>query len=178
MGEVLRRRPLRWTAAPLVASLIGLGLLSASAAAQQAVRSLRVFVLDCGDLGGASPLAVPVYLVVHPRGSLLWEAGTLPDSLIESGGSTEQLLPNIRRAKASRTLKSQLAQIGYTPDRITYFALSHYHDDHTANANDYRGSTWLVQKAERDAMFTDSAASLRRCELLQRAQRQQDGRDR
>ncbi len=155
MGEVLRRRPLRWTAAPLVASLIGLGLLSASAAAQQAVRSLRVFVLDCGDLGGASPLAVPVYLVVHPRGSLLWEAGTLPDSLIESGGSTEQLLPNIRRAKASRTLKSQLAQIGYTPDRITYFALSHYHDDHTANANDYRGSTWLVQKAERDAMFTD-----------------------
>jgi glyoxylase-like metal-dependent hydrolase (beta-lactamase superfamily II) len=130
-------------------------LAGSSIVAQQGVQSLRLYVLDCGDLGGASPLAVPVYLVVHPRGSLLWEAGTLPDSLVESGGSTENLLPNIRRAKSSKTLRSQLAQIGYTPDRITYFALSHYHDDHTANANDYRGSTWLVQKAERDAMFTD-----------------------
>src|SRR6266581_5592149 len=155
MCEPLCRRRLRWIAPRLVVSLIGLGILSASAVAQQSVRSLRLYVLDCGDLGGASPLAVPVYLVVHPRGSLLWEAGTLPDSLIESGGSTEKLLPNIRRAKASKTLKSQLAQIGYTPDRITYFAMSHYHDDHSANANDYRGSTWLVQKAERDAMFTD-----------------------
>jgi N-acyl homoserine lactone hydrolase len=126
-----------------------------STVAQQATQSVRLYVLDCGDLGGAAPLAVPVYLVVHPRGSLLWEAGTLPDGLIEAGGSTDKLLPNIRRAKASKTLKSQLAQIGYTPDRITYFALSHYHDDHSANANDYRASTWLVQRAERDAMFTD-----------------------
>jgi N-acyl homoserine lactone hydrolase len=151
------RRPFRlWTAVRLVIILFGLYVVvSASTFAQQPVRSVRLYVLDGGDLGGASPLAVPVYLVVHPRGSLLWEAGTLPDSLIESGGSTEKLLPNIRRAKASRTLKSQLDQIGYTPDRITYLALSHYHDDHTANANDYRGSTWLVQKDERDAMFTD-----------------------
>jgi N-acyl homoserine lactone hydrolase len=155
MCEPLRRRRLRWIGSRLVVSLIGFGILSASAVAQQSVRSLRLYVLDCGDLGGASPLAVPVYLVVHPRGSLLWEAGTLPDSLIESGGSTEKLLPNIRRAKASKTLTSQLAQIGYTPDRIAYFAMSHYHDDHAANANDYRGSTWLVQRAERDAMFTD-----------------------
>src|SRR5438876_486801 len=106
MCEPLRRPGLRWIA-QLVVSLIGVGILSASAVAQESVLSLRLYVLDCGDLGGASPLAVPVYLVVHPRGSLLWEAGTLPDSLIESGGSTEKLLPNIRRAKASKTLKSQ-----------------------------------------------------------------------
>jgi hypothetical protein len=47
-------------------------------------------VLDGGDFGGANPLSVAMCLIVHPRGSLLWEAGTLPDSLIESGGSTEQ----------------------------------------------------------------------------------------
>src|ERR1700732_3351463 len=156
MRELVHRQFRLWTAVRPVMCLLGFCVLAApSAVAQQAVQSLRLYVLDCGDLGGASPLAVPVYLIVHPRGSLLWEAGTLPDSLIESGGSTEKLLPNIRRAKASRTLKSQLAEIGYTPDRITYFALSHYHDDHTANANDYRGSTWLVQKDERDTMFTD-----------------------
>src|SRR5580765_2481754 len=156
MCELVRRQARPWAIFRSVLILVGVGALAGSSTrAQQSVQSLRLYVLDCGDLGGASPLAVPVYLVVHPRGSLLWEAGTLPDSLVESGGSTENLLPNIRRAKSSKTLRSQLAQIGYTPDRITYFALSHYHDDHTANANDYRGSTWLVQKAEREAMFTD-----------------------
>ncbi len=34
-----------------------------------------------------------------------------------------------------------------------YLELSHYHSDHTANANDFAGSTWLVQQAERDFMF-------------------------
>jgi N-acyl homoserine lactone hydrolase len=140
------------------ATAIGLALamlIGPPAGAQQPVDSLRMYVLDCGDLGGASPLAVPVYLAVHPRGTLLWEAGTLPDALVESGGSTEKLLPNIRRAKSAKTLKSQLAQLGYMPDRITYFAMSHYHDDHSANANDYRSATWLVQKNEREAMFVE-----------------------
>jgi glyoxylase-like metal-dependent hydrolase (beta-lactamase superfamily II) len=32
--------------------------------------------------------------------------------------------------------------------------LSHYHYDHSANANAFAGSIWLVQKAERDLMFS------------------------
>lgn len=142
----------------LITALLAHGeLIVPSVLAQQAITSLRLYVLDCGDLGGNNPLAVPVYLIVHPRGTLLWEAGTLPDSLVESGGSTEKLLPNIRRARTSKTLKSQLAEVGYPPARITYFAMSHYHDDHSANANDFAGSTWLVQKNDRDAMFTEGA---------------------
>jgi glyoxylase-like metal-dependent hydrolase (beta-lactamase superfamily II) len=33
--------------------------------------------------------------------------------------------------------------------------MSHYHSDHTANANAFAGATWIVQKAERDFMFSD-----------------------
>ena len=33
--------------------------------------------------------------------------------------------------------------------------MSHYHLDHTANANLFAGSTWIVQQAEYDAMFGD-----------------------
>jgi glyoxylase-like metal-dependent hydrolase (beta-lactamase superfamily II) len=32
-------------------------------------------------------------------------------------------------------------------------SMSHYHLDHTANANLFAGSTWIVQQAEYDAMF-------------------------
>jgi glyoxylase-like metal-dependent hydrolase (beta-lactamase superfamily II) len=52
-------------------------------------------------------------------------------------------------------LITQLAEVGYSPADITYLALSHYHYDHTANANAFAGSTWLVRRVERDAMFAE-----------------------
>ena len=61
---------------------------------------------------------------------------------------------------STRTLKSQLAEIGYTPSDITYLALSHYHGDHVANANEFADSTWLVRPVERDAMFSEKPPAL------------------
>ena len=88
---------------------------------------------------------IPGHLIVHPEGSLMWDAGVVPDGLIGTGAAgTEQ---------AGRPLDEQLAEIGYSPNDITYVALSHYHFDHTANANAFENSTWIVSKAERDAMF-------------------------
>ncbi len=55
-----------------------------------------------------------------------------------------------------KPLKVQLAEVGYSPADITYLALSHYHYDHTANANEFAGATWLVRQEERDAMFAES----------------------
>jgi len=63
----------------------------------------------------------------------------------------------LNRFIATKTLQSQLAAVGYAPKDITYFALSHYHGDHIANSNDFVGSTWLVQKPERDAMFAEDS---------------------
>jgi glyoxylase-like metal-dependent hydrolase (beta-lactamase superfamily II) len=57
---------------------------------------------------------------------------------------------------ATKPLKPQLAAAGYTPADIDYFALSHYHSDHTANANDFASATWIVQKAEHDFMFAEN----------------------
>ena len=58
------------------------------------------------------------------------------------------VLPNNaeRFVTTTRTLKSQLAAAGYAPADITYLALSHYHYDHTANANLFAASTWLVRR--------------------------------
>ena len=39
--------------------------------------------------------------------------------------------------------------------------MSHYHIDHSANANMFAGSTWLVSQAERDIMFSDKPAPVR-----------------
>jgi glyoxylase-like metal-dependent hydrolase (beta-lactamase superfamily II) len=140
-------------------------LLIALAGAQSpppAPKTVRLYVFDCGTLNiadpmplfglrkdevGATNLSDAAYLIVHPRGTLISDAGFLTDSVIESGA------PQTGMARASKTLKGQLAQAGYKPSDITYLALSHYHGDHTGNANDFRTSTWLVTRVEHDAMF-------------------------
>lgn len=95
-------------------------------------------------------MSVSCILVVHSRGTLLWEAG-LGDQFV--GGQVTPADPGWRVAQ---TLEGQLAEIGYEPSDITYLAISHMHGDHTGNANDYAGATWLVQRAELEVAFTDS----------------------
>jgi glyoxylase-like metal-dependent hydrolase (beta-lactamase superfamily II) len=89
-------------------------------------------------------MSVPCFLIAHPKGTMIWDVGVIPDARI---GET------IGGATATRTLTSQMAEIGYQPSDITYLALSHAHRDHSANANSFAGSTWLTPLAERDFMF-------------------------
>jgi glyoxylase-like metal-dependent hydrolase (beta-lactamase superfamily II) len=86
----------------------------------------------------------------------MWDVGVIPDSAFHAGGGP--VTHGI--STATRPLKAQLASIGYKPSEITCLALSHYHSDHTANANDFAGSTWLVRQADRDAMFAPQAAGI------------------
>jgi glyoxylase-like metal-dependent hydrolase (beta-lactamase superfamily II) len=134
--------------------------------------SVRLYVFDCGTLHiadlsrfglkreevAASDLAVACFLVAHPGGTLLWDPGAVPDAdwTPDAAPVTHALaLPDGQKRTLTlrRPLLAQLAQVGYAPSDVTYLALSHYHYDHTANANAFAGATWLVRKAEREAMF-------------------------
>jgi glyoxylase-like metal-dependent hydrolase (beta-lactamase superfamily II) len=133
--------------------------------AATSVQAQRLYVFDCGRIEAmgvetygfkegevkSRDFFVPCYLVVHPRGTLMWDVGVIPDSAFPAGGG-----PAVQGIMSSaKTLKSQLAQVGHPPSGITYLAMSHYHSDHTANAGDFAGSTWLVRQLERDAVFSD-----------------------
>ena len=56
---------------------------------------------------------------------------------------------------ATKPLLPQLAAAGYKPSDITYFAMSHYHSDHTGQRQRVRRRDLDQQKAERDFMFGD-----------------------
>jgi len=132
-------------------------------------KSVRLYIFDNGVIKGLDPaifhfkkeelattdMVVCSYLIVHPKGTLMWDSGAIPDADLKADGSpvTQE------RFTATKTLKSQLASVGYTSKDITYFGLSHYHVDHIANANDFAGSTWLVQQPERDAMFAEKGGA-------------------
>ena len=134
------------------------------------VTSVRLYVLDCGTLIYNRPedygltreevansnMSVSCFLVIHPKGILLFDTG-LSDRLV-GRPIYENIIGGYGQLKLN-TLRGQLADIGVTPDKITYLALSHSHYDHVGNANDYAGSTWLARRAEYDVMFRPGSNS-------------------
>jgi N-acyl homoserine lactone hydrolase len=118
----------------------------------------KLFGLQAGEIKGNASFVSPCYLIVHPKGTLIWDVGQVPDAEIKDDG-TEATSQGI--LKATRRLTTQLAALGYKPQDITYVAMSHYHADHTANANLFAGSTWIVQQAEYDIMFSDQQVAIR-----------------
>jgi len=160
-AQLLRAR------ASLAAALLVCAIATASAIAAahppRPPQTVRLYVFDCGVIKGMDPklfnfkpgelatteMSVPCFLIVDPKGTLMWDVGAIPDADFKGDHApiTESYFTS------TRTLRSQLAEIGYQPSDITYLAMSHYHADHTANANEFAGSTWLVRQVERDAMF-------------------------
>src|SRR5580658_10422215 len=90
-------------------------LITTSAMAQQPPKSVRLYVFDCGtlDIPDTSPygfkkeelasavMSAPCFLVVHPKGTLIWDTGPVPGT-----GA-------LRYATATKSLRDQLAQVGY-----------------------------------------------------------------
>jgi glyoxylase-like metal-dependent hydrolase (beta-lactamase superfamily II) len=127
--------------------------------------SVRLYILDCGTIGSMNPesydlraheikgsldFITPCYLVVHPRGTLMWDVGQIADANMPASG------PGVQGPfRTPQKLLPQLQRLGYAPADITYMAMSHYHGDHAANANEFAASTWIVQEPERAAMFTE-----------------------
>ena len=169
--ESIRRAARALCVLALAAS--SLGYAAKASAAPPPPRTLRLYILDCGTIGPMDPalfslkpnevnrdvnFVTPCYLIVHPKGTLMWDVGQIPDKDIPDDG-TEVVQQKFLRA--TRRLRPQLAALGFKPEDITYLSMSHYHVDHTANANLFAGSTWIVQQAEYDAMFSEAEVGIR-----------------
>jgi glyoxylase-like metal-dependent hydrolase (beta-lactamase superfamily II) len=140
-------------------ALLALGL-SAACPAAASVKELRLYVLDCGhatfkDMGGFSDtgeydgkpgeIAVPCFLIRHPKGDLLWDAGLGDHYNYPKEGS--DAAPGVH-VTVPVTLAAQLQSLNLTPKHVNFIAFSHLHWDHTGNANDFPDSVWIMNKTE------------------------------
>jgi glyoxylase-like metal-dependent hydrolase (beta-lactamase superfamily II) len=123
----------------------------------------QIDILDWSIYNPAAPagtrrtLATPVYLVVHPDGTLVWDTG-LGDEL---AGREPLLVEDHALFQVTDTVASQLASVGHPADGIDYLGLSHVHVDHTGNVGLFDGSTLLIQGEEYEAArATDEPSSL------------------
>jgi glyoxylase-like metal-dependent hydrolase (beta-lactamase superfamily II) len=132
--------------------------LGGAAPAAEPVDSVRLYALDCGhasskDMGFLSDtgehdgksfsVAVPCFVIRHPKGTLLWDTG-LGDRLAGKGPVDEGPI----HMEVKRTLAEELKTAGLTSADITYVAFSHFHFDHTGNANAFKDATWIINSKE------------------------------
>jgi hypothetical protein len=119
--------------APAILAAVAFSLTSADAqpAKPQPPQSLRLYVLDCGIITppnvdnfglkvnevADTRMITPCFLIVHPRGTMMWDTGEIPDSAFKDGASPQKL----NNFTVDRPLLPQLAAIGYTPADITFF---------------------------------------------------------
>ena len=148
----------------ILVSVAAAGLAGQTHKAPKAPKSVRLYIFDCGVIHtmngdayslkkeemASTEMSIPCILVAHPKGTLMWDNGDIPDRLFPAGGGQAKL----GVVTQDRPLLPQLAAVGYVPADITYLSMSHYHGDHVANANSFASSTWLVRKVERDRMFS------------------------
>jgi glyoxylase-like metal-dependent hydrolase (beta-lactamase superfamily II) len=151
-------------AAPALASAL---LTAACVAAPEPAPDVRLYAMDCGLIeiadadmfaddgafaGVPRDLIVPCYLIRHPAGDLLWDAG-LTEALAETGPLTS---PG-GVVSVPVTLTSQLAALGLAPADVEYISVSHSHGDHIGNGGLFSASTWIVDADERAYAFRDEA---------------------
>jgi glyoxylase-like metal-dependent hydrolase (beta-lactamase superfamily II) len=142
-------------------------------AAGAAASGPKLYVFDCGRIRLASvaafnlkdtdtdvrDLSAPCYVVDHPNGQLLWDAG-LPSELAEAEGWVVR--PDGPANTLSETLASQMDRmgLGFDMSSLEYVAFSHIHWDHVGASNEVTSGTWLVQQGDYDAAHAEGNMSV------------------
>ncbi|MFT7218841.1 MAG: N-acyl homoserine lactone hydrolase [Candidatus Azotimanducaceae bacterium] len=130
---------------------------------------IRLYVFNCGEItfedvsafgisNDETPvrtLAVPCYLIDHPRGHLFWDGG-LPTGI--AGKGNMEGAPGMEM-QYERSVLDQMKDINISPDEVEYLAFSDMHFDHVGAANAFTTSKLLIQQTEYQAAFTHGADS-------------------
>jgi len=128
-------------------------------------KDIRIYTLDCGSVdfsdlglfssgeyaGRAQKMAVPCFLIRHPDGDMVWDAG-IPDTISQMPNGLP-ILEGLAVASVPVTMKSQFEKLGLSTKDVEYLALSHAHFDHVGNVGQFTDSTLLIHKTEHDFMF-------------------------
>jgi glyoxylase-like metal-dependent hydrolase (beta-lactamase superfamily II) len=150
---------MRFTLSLAAVACCCLGLTSGRATTSSE-KEIRLYAIDCGSLtfkdmsmfsdtghydGKKNGSMVdPCFLLQHPAGFFLWDTG-LGDALV---GHDPPVNEDGVGLHVQKTLVGQLAQIGVRPADIKVLAFSHFHVDHTGNANLFTAATWLINEEE------------------------------
>jgi len=121
---------------------------------------VRLFALTCGWLTGPTAgflegekgrlrVPVPVYLIDHPRGRVLFDSGMHPDAGLDAAARLGPAA-SVFQVELGRDddVHGRLASLGVDGARVDYLVNSHLHFDHTGGNARIPNARVVVQRAE------------------------------
>jgi glyoxylase-like metal-dependent hydrolase (beta-lactamase superfamily II) len=131
-----------------------LATMSTPLAAQAPVPEVTLTRLQCGTNGAPTNVGLrfsdvyafsglmvqttfSCYLIKHGDDYMIWDTGNPP-----TAGATAP----------KSTLTQLLAEVNVTPAQVKFVGISHYHGDHTGQANQFPSATLLIGKADWDLL--------------------------
>lgn len=106
------------------------------------------------DRTHAAPMPILTYLVQHPEGALLIDAGATPGILEPSRWADDPVSPRVNRAlldldvRDDETLPARLKALGVSPGALGAIVLTHQHLDHVGAVAELPGVPVITTRAE------------------------------
>ncbi len=114
---------------------------------------LEIFSQDTTYQGQSKTFADAFYIIEHPNGRLLWDAGLAEGLVGQEPFTTPDGAFTVSRKDS---VTAQLKELNLSPEDFSYIALSHTHFDHTGSASKFANATWLVQGTEYDFITSET----------------------
>jgi glyoxylase-like metal-dependent hydrolase (beta-lactamase superfamily II) len=125
---------------------------------------MKIYAMSCGRLKSRKSIflpqsdkdiiiemPIPVFLITHPEGNVLFDTGPHPDVFKDAyarwGGLSKAFQPI---GDENSGILAQLERINFQPDDIRYVVNSHLHFDHAGGNQFFPVATFLVSKKEFD----------------------------
>ncbi|MFT3660991.1 MAG: N-acyl homoserine lactonase family protein [Gordonia sp. (in: high G+C Gram-positive bacteria)] len=118
-------------------------------------------ILDSGliTMGTQGPLAVPipVFLIEHERGLVLFDTGLVPEAWDDPRAVYGDLVDMFAlECPPENTLQKQIEAAGYTLSDVTHVVISHSHFDHTGGMYLFPDAQFFMSEVDiRYAMWPD-----------------------
>jgi len=100
------------------------------------IRLEKGFITAGKDMSEMLEIPVPVFLITHPKGNVLFDTGTF-----------------VPKIKKGQDIVSQLDKLGYSVDDIDIVINSHLHLDHAGNNECFPNAKFIIQKDELRAAY-------------------------
>jgi glyoxylase-like metal-dependent hydrolase (beta-lactamase superfamily II) len=125
--------------------------------------ALNVYAFTCGWLtvpaalllageDGKLTVPVPVYLIEHPKGRLVFDSGLHVDTQVDPNARLGRLAPFHTVAfNPGEEIATRLQQLGVAPEQIDFIVNSHLHFDHCGGNAQLPNATLLIQRREWEA---------------------------
>lgn len=114
--------------------------------------TLEAFLFRGGSWFRSRPLTFPAFLIEHPRGDLLIDAGLGPEIQVQFDEEMPFLLKPLMAFEPGLDPRSTLQASGYDPENLRHILITHLHWDHAGGIESFpTAQIWHPQEGLREA---------------------------